>query len=382
MDHHQPLHLYLHIPFCCRKCRYCDFYSVNYSDDAIDDYCSALVLEWESVQRALDLTNAEFKTLYIGGGTPSLIPERAWAILNDGIFRKLRHSSDSEWTIECNPDSFTEQKALRWLESGVNRLSIGTQTLSSRELLTLGRIHDRNRTLDLLSNPVLTKFSSVGADLMYGIPGQSMQSLESSLDALLEHTLISHLSAYELTIHENTRFGRHRRLLPLPSDDQVADMFMLIHQRCVSEGWEHYEVSNYARPGHRSRHNLAYWHHRPYIGLGASAHSFFLGKRWANGSSVERYIDAVRNGMPPVEFEEVLDEQQLAREKLFLGLRTSEGICRKDFIAPSGEEFFTEERHRLLATYVREGFLTYEMDCWRPTPKGLLFADGIATALS
>ncbi len=347
----------------------------------MDRYVDALVKEWKATEERLQLASAGIATLYIGGGTPSILQTRHWDILGESLFRRLNTTPETECTAECNPESFSESKATKWLEQGINRLSIGVQSLQDRELRILGRIHTGEEARSVLASRLLEKFASVGVDVMFGIPGQSRGSLAHTLDELCSVPVIRHISAYELTLHESTRLYKHRKILPLPSEEQTSQMFETVHDVLMGGGFQHYEVSNYARPGFRSRHNQAYWNHRPYIGLGPSAHSFYGGKRWANVSDITEYVRLVEAGQRPVGFEEELTTKQLAEEMVFLRLRTSDGLDQNEFERKTGMSFYCDHRQERLDEFVQEGLLRRQGTTWLPTLKGMLFADGMARRL-
>ena len=316
----QSLSLYIHVPFCARKCNYCDFYSVPFNESLIDSYVSALLVEWKLIKDAYSLHDIPIQTLYFGGGTPSILPLRQWKRIIEHLIRPLHFAPDYEWSDECNPDSFTSEIASLWLDSGVTRISIGVQSLNDEELRSLGRVHNARQALACLENPLLSKFKSTGVDLMYGIPRQTLDSLEASLMTILALPATRHLSAYELTISSPTDFGRRRGMLPLPSEDAVIAMTEMISQKTFERGFEQYEISNFSLPGHECRHNEAYWQHAPYVGLGPAAHSYLPPRRFSNVSSLDAYTTKLREQELPTGFSEALDAAALSRELVFLGL--------------------------------------------------------------
>jgi oxygen-independent coproporphyrinogen-3 oxidase len=374
------LSLYLHIPFCARKCRYCDFYSLPYDRDVADMFIDALAREWRMRCDAGTVSaDARIATIYIGGGTPGVLTPGQWESLGR-ILASMPMAPDIEFTVECNPESWSPGAARLWASLNVNRLSLGVQSLDDRELSVLGRGHTAAQALAVIDEAAAFGFS-IAADCIVGIPGQTAASLEQTLRRLSGHPGIDHLSAYELTIHENTPFSRHRRLLPLPSDESMARLMTVTNAVCARNGFEQYEISNYARPGKRCRHNLAYWDHRPYIGLGPAAHSFLLPHRWSNIADVNRYIAGMRDGRPIHEVEETLDAAMLAHEMIFLRLRTAEGLDERRFAELTGTEFATGGRNRVLDRLVKDGFLSHDPPFFRPTEKGMLVADGMARKL-
>jgi oxygen-independent coproporphyrinogen III oxidase len=374
--------LYVHIPFCKKKCRYCDFYSIPMEETLAFRYVDAVIQEWRKEKKAHDLGCAQVKTIYFGGGTPSLLSVELWKKLWRGITGDMEMAPDIEASIECNPDSFSEEKASVWVESGINRLTVGVQSLIDRELLFLGRPHDVAQALAVLNNRVFSRYASIVADIMYGLPGQSVESLNSTLDILLQTPCIAHLSAYELTINPHTPFGRHQKILPLPTEAKSIEMLDIIIDKCNLIGMNRYEISNFARSNHRSKHNSAYWLHEPYIGLGPAAHSYLHPKRWANVPDVREYVLNISSHKPPRAFEESIGTSELSSECIMLGLRTIEGISRDRYQSLTGASFDTPERGRVLASLVREEMVVDKEDFIAPTRRGMLFADSLAKRLA
>ncbi len=381
MNSIKSLSLYVHVPFCARKCHYCDFYSVPFSESTADDYADALLIEWELLRKKYDLAAAAVETLYFGGGTPSILSLKHWKKIVGKLVRSLRLAPEAEWSIECNPDSFSPDTALFWLDSGVTRLSLGVQSFNDNELRLLGRVHDARQARELIEHPVLSRFKSVGVDLMYGIPSQTPESLEYSLGKVLDNKTIRHLSAYELTVSEQSEFGRRRPQLALPADEAVAAMTELIMVKTAGAGFDHYEISNFSLPGHACRHNEIYWIHKPYIGLGPAAHSYQPPQRFSNVDSIAGYLGRLRRGELPTGFSETLDVASVAREMVFLGLRTKRGICETDFRLVTGEDFAAARRSSVLAGFVGRGMMEHTPPYWRLTDTGMLFADAIARDL-
>jgi oxygen-independent coproporphyrinogen-3 oxidase len=375
------LSLYLHFPFCASKCHYCDFYSESKSEELLDRYLEALLIEWDQISTKFDLTRYKVETIYFGGGTPSLLSSRQFSYICSELKSRLNLVRNLEWTVECNPDSFSNELADTLLKQGVNRLSFGIQTLENKELKVLGRRHSAEKARYILNSPSLSCFQSVGADLMFGIPLQTKQSFEKSLIEVLSSPYVKHLSLYELTINEDTPFGRHHKKLHLPDDDLVGEMTELSLAIASSRGFEHYEVSNYALPFFRSRHNEAYWDHQKYIGLGASAHSYLHPLRWSNIADTSTYINNCMSGKSASNFNETIDGVKLAHEILFLGLRRQSGINEELFKQRTGKPFYTATTKIKLDLFLESGYLIHETPWWRPTEKGMLFADTIARDL-
>jgi oxygen-independent coproporphyrinogen-3 oxidase len=379
--------LYIHIPFCVSKCRYCDFYSVAV-DDAylVNRYIDALVDEWVFYENGGILGDSTaINTIYIGGGTPSVLSVDMWGRLEDKLFSRIDKSAIKEWSVECNPESFSIEKARMYANSGVTRLTFGVQSLNARELSICGRAHSAERALEVLGDRRLSElFDSIGVDIIYALPGQTVNILDETLTSILSIPQVKHLSAYELTIAEGTPFGRHEKMLKLPDDGSSAEMYNVIGRRCAERGMRQYEVSNYALPGFESIHNKAYWSREPYIGLGASAHSYIHPKRWGNVSDIGRYIStvsAISADNRPIGFEEVLGPAEVSSEIIFLGLRNDAGLDEDDFAASVGIGLCEGGRLELMQKYVNRGLLKKAGRKWIPTSKGMLFADMMSREL-
>lgn len=375
------LSLYLHFPFCASKCHYCDFYSESKSEQLLDRYLEALLIEWDQICRKFDCSKYQIQTIYFGGGTPSLLSPRQFSYICNELRSRLNLANNLEWTVECNPDSYSNDLADSLLKLGVNRLSFGIQSLDNKELKVLGRRHSAQRARDILNSSSLSGFQSIGADLMFGIPLQTKQSFEQSLTEVLSSPYVKHLSLYELTISEDTPFGRHHKKLPLPDDDLIGEMTELSSTMAGSRGFEHYEVSNYALPSFHSRHNEAYWDHQNYIGLGASAHSYLHPLRWSNIADTSTYINNCTSGKSTSDFSETIDGVKLAYEILFLGLRRQSGIDEEHYKQRTGKPFYSATTKMKLDQFLNSGYLVYENPFWRPTEKGMLFADTITRDL-
>lgn len=362
--------LYVHVPFCVSKCRYCGFFSeVDRGDRGDRDGWVASVLKEATFYRDRFGT---FDTLYLGGGTPSILSDGQLASLLGGLRSSLSLDAATEVTIELNPGDVTESRAARWLELGISRASLGVQSFDDETLSFLGRRHDAACALDALAVLRRAGFENIGIDLIWGIPGRSPQRETRSLDQALSLSP-EHLSCYELTVEKSTPLHRDvlaGRVIPLHSD-RSADAAMAYWQRLDEAGYEHYEVSNFARtPSHRSRHNTKYWRHVPYLGLGPSAHSFDGLSRWANIRSVHGYRDRVRRGQHPVQQQETLSPGQVRLERVALGMRTAEGVAR------AGVE------QRNLQMLLASELVVLEGDRVRPTARGMLVADALADALT
>ena len=367
--------LYVHIPFCIRKCSYCDFCSEPIANHDIHRFMRALCLE-------LELRRDEYgtvKSLFLGGGTPSLLPEPDITALMQCLNRCCSISSDAEITIEANPATVDESRLRALHRAGFNRISIGIQSVHNDELFLLGRLHDRSQAAEAVHAARKAGFENVSVDAMYGIPGQDMARWRETLSKLLE-LKPDHISAYELTPEPGTPLYRNleSRLHALPHEETTAGMFLHADAVLSESGYEHYEISNYALRGRRCVHNMAYWQRRPYAGLGPSAHSFDGIRRSANGEDIEQYVSLIENGQSAVAEASVLSEDDAWIEAIFLGLRTIDGVCRSSL----PEEIFSAIE-KALQNESLQGLAVLDHNRLRLTLRGwLLSNDVIATILS
>ncbi len=376
----EPLSLYLHIPFCARKCGYCDFYSKSSTSD-VELFINGLEKEIELYQsRYPNLKSRPINTIFIGGGTPSILSVSQWKKVADLIHNGFDLTDCFEWTIEVNPESFTTEKAEAWLQSGVTRLSMGVQSLDPIVLKEAERIHTAETVRSVLSNPILEKFDSISCDCIYGLPSQTLESLESTLDELLSFPILQHISAYELTIAESTPFA----FLPddsFPDDEFLADYEDIVLEKLESAGFERYEVSNYAKNGKVCSHNNAYWSMKPYFGLGPSAHSFDGVHRFSNVASLNEYINLLGKETLPLDNCEALSTEMITEEYLFLALRTSNGISISDFEMKFGISLLSGSIGEKVESLVESGVLLRDETRIYLSTRGLNIADGVALKL-
>jgi len=359
--------LYVHVPFCESKCPYCDFYSVT-SRSHMNKWLAALERETALYKDRFPL----FDSLYMGGGTPSLLDDQTLTSLTKGLFRQFTISSDAEVTIECNPDDVTPGKAALFLALGVNRVSLGVQSFDDGELAFLKRRHNAGQAEKAFTSLRRAGFDNIGIDLMYGLPGQTESDWLETLDRALEFEP-AHLSCYELTISAGTPFARMREegvFAPLEEEEGRA-LFLATAQYLADRGYIHYEVSNFAKEKKfMCRHNRKYWKRTPYLGLGPSAHSFAHGKRWWNARSVSHYCEHLFKGRSPVEGSEKLSRDQASLESLALGFRTKEGLDETLF-------HNRPQAHRIITELCASGLVSREDGRILPTPKGFLVADSL-----
>jgi len=366
--------LYIHIPFCRSKCNYCDFYSVT-SLHQIPDFLKALEREMEIYRQIL----GRFDSLYLGGGTPSVLTITNLAGLLSRIDKTFSLSSDTEITVEVNPADVD----LKYLESlrqlGVNRLHIGVQSFDEAVLSFLERRHTRSQAILAIESAQKAGFDNMGLDLIYGIPGQDRQSWLDNLSLAVSFD-VAHLSCYQLTLEARTPLGirQQRGEFSLPDEEIQHDLFLTTSETLEDAGYVHYEVSNFAKNlSAASRHNQKYWNHTPYLGLGPAAHSFRDNRRWWNHRSINQYIRDLGRGRAPVEGAETLTGKQLQMEALYLGLRTRKGIHLTDFSARYQCDLLSENSS-LLATLTEAGLVEIKDGYLSPTRCGLAVADSLS----
>ncbi len=320
--------LYIQVPFCQTKCTYCNFHTGVFSSQLYEPYAAAVCREAEL--RAGEAWGV-FDTAYFGGGTPSLLRGESLA----RVFGALRANfacEIEEATLEADPETITREKAEAWLAAGFNRVSLGAQSFNDVELKAAGRMHRREDIVAAVAALRAAGFRNLTLDLIAGLPHQTAASWDASLDGLLQLEP-QHVSIYLMEIDEGSRLGREAisgggrySAAALPSDDAMADFYERARERLWAAGFEHYEISNWARPGFRSRHNLKYWRREPYLGLGAGAHSFDGVRRWANAHEPADYVAAIEGGRLPMEQLQTVSEREEIEEEIFLGLRQLEGI--------------------------------------------------------
>ncbi|MEX2538253.1 MAG: radical SAM family heme chaperone HemW [Actinomycetota bacterium] len=365
--------LYVHVPFCSHRCGYCDFNAYAGIDHAIEEYMTALVTDARYARSApvdADVTDRpEVTSIFVGGGTPSLVPAASIGAVLDAIRGSWPVSRDAEITIECNPESTEDDKLAAYLEAGVTRISFGVQSLDNELLLSLGRTHDAETALDALDRAGRAGFENVSADLIFGIPGEDDERWLESLEGVLERGT-SHVSAYALIYEEGTPLESWRKLgkvVPV-DDDTVARRWELGNAVFAEAGFERYEFSNWCRPGRNSVHNSLYWKCGEYLGIGAGAHSHLATEGGARRSwaqrGPERYARTVLDGSSAMAGSEEIQRRMRASEVMLLGLRRTEGIKADTFeglVGVSLQDTYPAE----LARGVDRGLLTWDGECVR-----------------
>jgi oxygen-independent coproporphyrinogen-3 oxidase len=359
--------LYVHVPFCSRKCPYCDFYSVPRLTE-VGAFLEALAIEARAFK---GFPGEPFDSVFLGGGSPSLLAPSEIPRLREAL-SPLKISDKAEFTLEANPEDVTPGRLSSWMEAGVNRLSIGAQSFQPQGLSALGRLHSADNT-EAAIRAGMALGLRVSLDLIFGWEGETLDDLERDLDRALALG-VGHLSLYALTVAPGTRLykeihgGARKRL---PAEDNVADMFLMAGRKLGEGGLPRYEVSNFAAIGEECRHNLKYWERRAYLGLGPAAHSFDGRERSANVPSLDGWVTALREGRSAKEFQEALSPEDARLEGLLLGLRQRGGIPLS--LVREGPA---------LDRLVRDGYLTVLDGRAVPTEKGFLGADFLARTLA
>ncbi len=319
--------VYIHVPFCLSKCHYCDFCSRTRADDETKSlYVKRLCEEISKTAREMGASKKRADTVYFGGGTPTLLSPRQFGEILDVVDESFGIEKNAEITSETNPKTAELEKLLQMRSLGINRLSIGMQSVHNRELQMLGRIHSHADFLRSFEDARRAGFDNISADLMYGIPLQTKESFEISIKTLAS-LAPEHISSYCLTVEDGTNFGKRRDSLDLPDDDRVSDMYANMTDILSGYGYKKYEISNFAYNGQVSRHNLKYWKRDDYLGFGPAAHSFSCGVRYSNSRDVEGYLrgDDIRDSY------EVIEKNEAADEYVMLGMRLAEGINILEF---------------------------------------------------
>ncbi|UCF38776.1 MAG: radical SAM family heme chaperone HemW [Acidobacteriota bacterium] len=365
--------VYVHIPFCVSKCPYCDFVSKSSARDERAAYIKAVREEILNCPVA----GSRAATLFLGGGTPTELTGDELESIVDAIDRTFSFDTDAEWTIECNPGTVNPASCDRLYYLGFNRVSIGTQSFKSDQLLRLGRIHSGEDALRSFNWFRTAGFENINLDLIFGTPDQSVESWNEDLSRALD-LRPEHLSLYNLTIEQGTPFAslHARGELPIPSDDIVAQMFESAMDLAERFGYQQYEISNYALPGYECVHNLAYWSNSTYLGFGLSAASFVDGVRWVNTGNWESYIEGVKRGMVPKETEERLGALAALGEEIMLRLRTRFGISPEQLSSKYSTDF-NSHFGSCVEFLIQNGLLVEDFGRLRLTRKGKLLANDV-----
>jgi len=370
------LGLYLHFPYCISKCPYCDFNSYQLKEDnQISSYISALYQEITAYSQKLKKSN--IKTIYLGGGTPTILSGVKIYNILEFCKDKFTIDKNAEITIEANPGTLDGEKINLLIESGVNRLSLGAQSFNNLFLKKLGRIHNTQEIIDSYYLAREAGFNNISIDIMFALPDQITEDIQDTLKKALS-LKPDHFSLYNLTIKPGTEYYKEykRGKLKLPDEDEEFDMYNWAINYLEENGFEHYEIANFALPHKRSKHNLIYWQNRPYLGIGAGAYSFIRGYRYMNYENPSRYIKEVMSGKLPVDNGEKLSLRKRMTETIILGLRTKDGISYKKF-KKRFKVNINDIFHKQIKKLVNLGLLQRDDDRIKLTRKGIFLANTV-----
>lgn len=368
----KPTSAYVHIPFCTQICYYCDFSKVFIKNQPVDEYLEALIKEF----KYYDI--GTLKTLYIGGGTPTAISAEQLKYLLNHLENQIDLDQLEEFTIEANPGDLTPEKIAVLKESAVNRVSLGVQTFFDKQLKQIGRNHNEAQIYESINSLKKAGLTNISIDLIYALPNQTMDQVKENVQKALALD-IPHLSLYSLILENHTVFMNKKRRgrLHLPNEDIEADMFEYIIAALESNGFEHYEISNFTKPGFESRHNLMYWDNVEYYGVGAGASGYLNGVRYRNRGPIQHYLKAIKEKGHSRLAEETLSQSEMMEEEFFLGLRKKTGVSISRFEGKFGVSF---EKYygKIVRDLVNEGLLIHDNKTIRMTRKGLFLGDTVA----
>lgn len=361
--------IYIHIPFCIRKCNYCDFISFSDMNDKIPKYVKSIKAELELYKEKLhDYT---IRTIFIGGGTPSSIDGRYIYDILDYLYGNLTISKYPEVTIEVNPGTLDREKVRIYKETGINRVSMGVQSFNDNILKYIGRIHKVEDVYESYSLLRKEGFENINMDLIFGLPNQTLNDVLFSIREAV-NLGVEHISHYSLIIEEGTNFYELYKAgkLNLPDEDEERIMYHRATEYLIESGFNHYEISNYALPGFECKHNLVYWDLLPYLGIGLGSHSYMGNKRFYNTSNIDNYIEKINKKELPIEGEELIDRQTAMEEFCILGIRKIKGIDKKEFKRRFNVEI-EDIYDDVIKKHVGDGLLIDDGDYIRLTKRGL-----------
>ena len=367
----KPSSAYVHIPFCTQICYYCDFSKVFIKNQPVDAYLEHLIQETRSYEIG------KLRTLYIGGGTPTALSAQQLAYLLTELPKVMDLSEVEEFTIEAHPGDLDPDKIAVLKNSRVNRVSLGVQTFDNKMLKKIGRSHQEQDIYDNIRHLKQAGFDNISIDLIYALPGQTMEQVKENVAKAIDLD-IPHMSLYSLILENHTVFmNRMRRgKLPLPKEELEAEMFEYIIEELEKAGFEHYEISNFSKPGFESRHNLVYWDNAEYYGLGAGASGYVDGIRYKNHGPIRHYLEAVEAGKARITEEHLTLEEKM-EEELFLGLRKKTGVSKARFEEKFGISF--DQRYgEVVASLTEQGLLVPDDKQVRMTKRGLFLGDTVA----
>ena len=366
---------YIHIPFCTHICHYCDFNKVFLHQQPVDAYIDALIIEMERTFERFP--TLRLQTVFIGGGTPTSLTAKQLDRLLHAIHRIVPLASNVEFTVEANPDGVSDERLRVLKQWGVNRLSFGVQTFDDELLTRIGRTQTKETAIETIERAHELGFHNINIDLMYGLPTQTIAQLKRTLQMTFSLP-IQHVSAYSLIIEPKTVFYNlmKKNTLSLPSQEEEAYMYEIVMEQMEKHGYVQYELSNYAQKGLYSRHNMTYWNNEYYYGFGAGAHSYMNGVRYVNVGPIKKYIQLIEHGKLPYVDTHVVSKEEQMEEHMFLGLRKTEGVNKREFLARYGKtvhEVFSEA----IARQKRNGLLEETDEAIVLTHRGKLLGNEV-----
>lgn len=371
------IEIYIHIPFCVKKCDYCDFLSFACDDKTKREYVEALIEEIK--QEAFKYADRKVASVFIGGGTPSSLPLGCIRMIMNSLYDCFSVCSDSEITIECNPGTITKDKLEEYKNSGINRLSIGLQSTSNQELKLLGRIHDYETFEENYKLAREVGFTNINIDLISGLPDQKVQDFEETLRKVIKLNP-EHISSYSLIIEEGTlfydKYGEGKGFEEMPGEDEDRAIYHRSREVLEQAGYHQYEISNYSKPGLECKHNIGYWTRREYIGFGLGAASLYDNNRWTNTRNIDEYIKLLLNGCNARGQQEFLSIKEQMEEFMFLGLRITEGVNIEEFEDTFGCQLYDIEEYRKhTEKMIKEGMIEYSDYRLKLTDRGVDLAN-------
>ncbi len=374
------LSLYIHIPFCVGKCPYCGFYSTPYSPGHAAEFITAL--RREAINRKKSFEDRIFDSVYIGGGTPSVLSDEEFAQVLNIVKTSFAISRDVEFTAEANPNTAVKRDLSMWKKEGLNRLSLGVQSFSDTVLRLLGRLHTAEQAQNAFLRARKAGFQNIGLDLMYGIPEQTIEQWRRTLERAIG-LKPEHLSIYSLSLDEGSAL-RQETLSgkrPMPDADIAADMYESALSVLGCAGYGRYEISNFSLPGYECRHNNNYWQRGEYLGLGPGAWSFIRGTRSSNIADVRQYITCLSQGIPAIAESEILDEEKSSKETILLSLRTMKGLNLDKYLAEFGPHLL-QNLETAMAPLAAAGLLSVKEGVLTLTDRGILLSNEALSRLS
>ncbi|MBC8526265.1 MAG: radical SAM family heme chaperone HemW [Candidatus Cloacimonetes bacterium] len=364
--------IYIHIPFCIKKCNYCNFYSVPYKSNLVNNYISCLKKEIENFSPSDEYC---VNTIYFGGGTPSLLSFHHLFKIITAIKNEFTIAENPEVTLEANPVNITKTNAKNWKICGINRISLGAQSFNNSELEILGRLHSEKEIYSAVE--IIKEYctENVSMDLMYGIPFQSMKTWTSSLKEAIKLEP-KHISSYCLTLEKGTYLSDKKDEYSFPDENMQSKMYEQMITVLEKNKFYQYEISNFSKKGFESKHNLNYWKGGEYLGFGASAHSFYKMKRINNFSDINKYIEELAHKNPPIEKSKQISHREFISDKIVLGLRLNKGISISEF--RNKHNFDIEKEYKdVLKKFFESGYLTKQNDKLKLTSKALFVSNSI-----